>query len=58
MAMTPKEFEKRMVDIKQKDGFDPENAHGKADDLMCELLRELGYGDGVKIFESMHKWYA
>ena len=36
----------------------PEVAHSKADKLMCELLTELGYGEGVKIFDDMFKWYA
>ena len=35
-----------------------EMAHILADELMCDLLRELGYGDGVDIFEKMYKWYA
>lgn len=36
----------------------PEVAHYKADMVMCELLSELGYGDGVEIFKDMFKWYA
>ena len=37
---------------------DTEGAHGRADDLLCEVLRHLGYGEGVAIFEKMDKWYA
>lgn len=37
---------------------DTEMAHIHADELMCELLRELGYGEGVDIFEKMSKWYS
>ena len=37
---------------------DVEVAHYKADQLMCELLTELGYGEGVEIFKDMSKWYA
>lgn len=33
-------------------------AHVLADELMCKLLRELGYGEGVDIFEQMDKWYS
>lgn len=36
----------------------PEVAHILADELMCKLLRELGYGEGVDIFEKMDKWYS
>lgn len=35
-----------------------EMAHILADELMCKLLRELGYGEGVDIFEKMDKWYS
>ena len=37
---------------------DPEVAHYKADELMCELLTELGFGEGVEIFKEMGKWYV
>ena len=35
-----------------------EMAHIYADELICKLLRELGYGEGVDIFEQMDKWYS
>ena len=37
---------------------DTEMAHILADELMCKLLRELGYGEGVDIFKQMDKWYS
>lgn len=37
---------------------DIEYSHGAADDLMEQVLTELGYGEGVQIFEQMGKWYA
>jgi len=46
--------EMRRID---RDNF-PETAHILADELMCKLLRELGYSEGVDIFEKMEKWYA
>ena len=55
---TPKEFAEEMEHIKNEYGFDKEMAHSCADDLMCEILRSLGYKEGVKIFDSMDKWYA
>jgi 5'-deoxynucleotidase YfbR-like HD superfamily hydrolase len=54
--MTPEEFAEKMKEIEIS--FDPEKAHSKADDLLCAVLRELGYEDGIKIFEEMEKWYA
>lgn len=62
--MTPTEFSTAMQGIKEKYetnpayGPDPEMAHIFADDLMCELLSELGYKDGVEIFNSMELWYS
>lgn len=57
-VMTPLEFEKKMMEIVVKYGVDHESAHGCADDLMCDLLRSLGYDRGVHIFERMEKWYS
>jgi hypothetical protein len=37
---------------------DEEVAHGRADDVLCELLRVLGFGEVVEIFENIDKWYA
>lgn len=64
---TPKTFAKKMADIanmlEHGEDFagrfiDQEDTHIMADKLMCELLRELGYGEGVGIFEKIPKWYA
>ena len=37
---------------------DTEIAHGKADDIICELLREPGYGKVVDEYEKVEKWYT
>jgi hypothetical protein len=54
--MTPDEFKARMEEVLLVGSC--EYRHEDADDLMCEVLRSLGYGDGVDIFEKMEKWYA
>ena len=54
--MGPKEFEKRMKII--QDCKDAERAHGESDDLMCPVLRDLGYKNGVEIFEESERWSA
>jgi hypothetical protein len=59
--MTPDEFAQKMRAISEameRGRNDPESRHCYADDLMCELLKELGYEEGVKVFEEMDKWYA
>lgn len=38
--------------------YDEEDQHRDADGLMCNVLRSLGYGDGVAVFNKMHKWYS
>lgn len=32
--------------------------HRQADQLLCDVLRELGYGDLVNTFHQVPKWYA
>ena len=54
--MTKEEFRNKMQAIADK--RDIEEGHIEADDLMCELLKGLGYGEGVDIFEGMDRWYA
>ena len=59
--MTPEEFKNEMQKIRNRLGkkyIDEEIIHAEGDDLMCKLLRELGYGEGVDVFEDMPKWYA
>ena len=37
---------------------DKEARHGDADDLLCLILREMGWADVADVFESFDKWYA
>ncbi len=53
-----KGFADAMREIAKQAEDDEERSHAIADGLMCDLLRELGYGEGIDIFESMPKWYA
>lgn len=60
--MTPAGFLAKMNEIYDTDpegfDYDEESSHSSADILMCELLKELGYGAGVEVFEKARKWYA
>ena len=38
--------------------IDAETAHRNGDDILCDLLRELGFNDIVDEFELIRKWYA
>lgn len=37
---------------------DPEAAHPLADEVLCDLLESLGYGDVVAAWRKIDKWYA
>lgn len=56
--MTPEKFASEMQRIKEEHGWDKEVCHGVMDDLLCKVLIEHGYSEGVKIFEETGKWYA
>ena len=36
---------------------DADQSHLAAEELMCDLLKTLGYGQGVKVFLGMYKWF-
>ena len=64
-VMTPEEFENellRVLDRRQFPhsayGYDLEMAHFDMDRLMCKVLRSLGYGAGIDVFEATKKLYA
>lgn len=56
MKTTPKEF-KTAMELASISG-NTEEMHIDMDDLMCNLLIELGYGDGIEVFKNTNKWYA
>jgi len=56
IIITPSKFAENMKAIMQSHGC--EDAHKKADDLLCKVLRCLGYHEGVETFENTIKWYA
>lgn len=69
-VMTPQEFAEKMrglvekhtsyIDFFGKDTpyLDPEECHPEMDHLMCEVLIQLGYEEGVDIFRNTKKWYG
>jgi len=60
--MTPEEFVDKMRNTIEKcyssPRCDAEDIHYDLDMCMCDLLRELGYGEGVDIFLAQERWYA
>jgi hypothetical protein len=37
---------------------DYEIAHIEADDILCNVLKKLGYEELVDVYEQVGKWYA
>ena len=56
--MKPKEFRNEMIVLSEMYPNDPEAFHYYADELLCALLRELGYGEGIDVFDAAGKWYS
>lgn len=54
--ITPAEFEDKMMEIAAIG--EPEEMHGRADDLMCEVLIDLGYAAGIRVYDKMERWYS
>lgn len=52
------EYVAKMSAIADESKDDPEVAHCKADDLLCEILEDLDLSDVVSEFLRVHKWYA
>ena len=60
-ATTPEAFAERMQEIRDRysdKNEDEECRHIEMDELMMSVLRELGYSEGVAIFDDTPKWYA
>jgi hypothetical protein len=51
-----KQYTEEMQNL--QNSSDLESTHCIADDLLCDLLREIGYGEVVNAFENLEKWYA
>lgn len=37
---------------------DEEYAHGEADDILCDILKYLGFEEIVEAYDKVPKWYA
>jgi len=37
---------------------DIEDAHGKADDILCEALKMFGCNELIELYEQIDKWYS
>ena len=56
--MTPEEFKRKMMKLHEEYKDDEELVHVYMDHLLCEVLEDLGYAEGIAIYKSEPKWYA
>jgi len=56
--MNKEKYKNKLKEIIKIGEYDPEEAHFRADKVLCEILKELGYGDIVELWEEVPKWYA
>lgn len=54
--MTRKEALIELTELTQEP--DIEHAHVRADEILLELLRTLGYADIIEAYNRIDKWYA
>ena len=55
--MTPDEFATKMKEVFASDEYSVLSAHMRAEEVICKLLKSLGYGKGVETFEQADKWW-
>lgn len=55
---TPEEFKHEIEEIIETECGDEETSHVRMDELMCRVLTELGYGEGIILFENRPKCYT
>jgi hypothetical protein len=58
MKYTQQKVLKELKDILNNPMRDTETDHIKADAVLCNLLKSLGYKNVVKEYEKIKKWFA
>lgn len=53
-----KDYTERMRELADNNDDDIEMRHVEMDNLMCEILKEMGFNELVDIFNETEKWYA
>jgi len=54
--MEPEQAIAELIELTQLQ--DTEEAHISADDVLCQLLINLGHEEVVRAFHQVRKWYA
>lgn len=56
--MNREEAIKKLKELQNTDEWDVEQAHIEADNILCELLKTLGYSDVVEEWAKREKFFA
>ena len=56
--VTPYEFKKKVMRKIKRHSGDTEYVHIELDIYLWEVMRSIGYGDGVDLIESQTLWYS
>lgn len=68
--MSPDEFAEKMRELitahtrtfkfisREASYLDADSCHSEMDELMCKVLTQLGYAEGVDIFRNTEKYYG
>ena len=56
--MTKEEALEKLAEFKKESEVYMEEAHIHADEVLCQFLTSLGYGDVAQAFDEFPKWYA
>lgn len=52
------EYLRRLKEAKDLEDYDTEKAHIDADNVLCDLLHNLGYTEIVEKYAEIYKWHA
>ncbi len=58
MGGCPTDAEAAALMQEHRANIDTEDAHQRADSLLCALLVSLGYNETVTAWHAVNKWYA
>lgn len=56
--LTPEQFKEKVIVLLDDDNYCPEVLHRGVDGLMTDLLKQMGYEEGVQLFLDADIWYS
>lgn len=56
MELNLEDIKKRLLELGEYD--DTEEAHIEADNIIIQMITDLGYEDIAELYDKIYKWYA